>query len=178
MKYKAQAGRESQKFMGDVNKSNLKKSAGILPKDACVVLVRTDWNAGIVDELEKGCVSKLKELKVKKIVSITVPGAVEIPFAIKTIWENSTKKERPDAFVALGCVIKGGTPHFTYVCEAVTHGVLQLNLMLPVPTVFGVLTVDHEDQARDRVGGRHGHKGEEAAVTAVKMISLNRRFHK
>lgn len=164
--------------MADVNKSNLKNSAGILPKDACVILVRTEWNAAIVDELEKGCVSKLKELKVKKIVSITVPGAVEIPFAIKKIWESSKKKDKPAAFVALGCVIKGGTPHFSYVCKAVTEGVLQLNLMLPVPTVFGVLTVDHEDQARDRVGGRHGHKGEEAAITAVKMISLNQRFHK
>ena len=164
--------------MADVNKSNLKRNAGILPKDACVVLVRTEWNAAIVDELENGCVSKLKELKVKKIVPITVPGAVEIPFAIKTYWENSKTKNKPDAFIALGCVIRGDTPHFDYVCKAVTEGVLQLNLLLPVPTIFGVLTVDHEDQARDRLGGRHGHKGEEAAITAVKMISLNRSFQK
>jgi len=164
--------------MADVNKSNLKKNAGILPKDACVVLVRTEWNAAIVDELEKGCLSKLKELKVKKVVSITVPGAVEIPFAIKSYWENSKTKKKPDAFIALGCVIRGGTPHFNYVCKAVTEGVLQLNLLLTAPTIFAVLTVDHEDQARDRVGGRHGHKGEEAAITAVKMILLNRSFDK
>jgi len=72
----------------------------------------------------------------------------------------------------LGCVIRGGTPHFDYVCKAVTEGVLQLNLTLDVPTIFGVLTVDNEEQARERIGGIHGHKGEEAAITAIKMILL------
>jgi 6,7-dimethyl-8-ribityllumazine synthase len=158
--------------MADISKSNLKNSTGILSKDACVVLVRTEWNASIVDELEKGCIDKLKELKVKKIISITVPGAVEIPFAIKNYWENSKRKKKPDAFVALACVIRGDTPHFDYVCSAVTDGIGQLNLILPVPTIFGVLTVDNEEQAKDRIGGRHGHKGEEAAITAVKMMSL------
>jgi len=158
--------------MADVNKANLKNSPGILSKDACVVLVRTEWNAAIVDELERGCLNKLKELKVKKVVSITVPGAVEIPFAIKNYWENSKKKKKPDAFIALACVVRGGTPHFDYVCNAVTDGIVQLNLLLPVPTIFGVLTVDNEQQATDRIGGRHGHKGEEAAITAVKMINL------
>jgi 6,7-dimethyl-8-ribityllumazine synthase len=166
--------------MADINKSNLKNTTGILPKDACVVLVRTEWNAAIVDELEKGCVNKLKELGVKKIITITVPGAVEIPFAIKNYWEKSKNlptgrqgKKKPDAFIALGCVIRGGTPHFTYVCNAVTDGVVQLNLLLPVPTIFGVLTVDNEQQATDRIGGKHGHKGEEAAITAIKMLPLS-----
>jgi len=159
--------------MADVNKSNLKTTAAILPKDTCVVLVRTEWNAAIVDELEKGCGEKLTELGVQKIVIITVPGAIEIPFAIKNYWENSKKKKKPDAFIALGCVIRGGTPHFDYVCKAVTDGIVQLNLMLPVPTIFGVLTVDYEDQAKERIGGKHGHKGEEAAITAVKMVTLN-----
>ena len=67
-------------------------------------------------------------------------------------------------------MIRGDTPHFDYVCKAVTDGVVQLNLLLPVPTIFGVLTVDNELQAKERIGGKHGHKGEEAAVTAVKMI--------
>jgi len=164
--------------MSDVKKSKLKNTAGILPKDACIVLVRTEWNAAIVDELENGCIAKLKELKVKKIISITVPGAVEIPFAIKNYWNSCKKGGGPDSFVALGCVIRGGTPHFDYVCKAVTEGIVQLNLQLPVPTIFGMLTVDNEQQARDRTGGRHGHKGEEAAITAVKMISLSRSFNK
>jgi len=163
--------------MADVKKSNLHISEGILVKNAFVVLVKTQWNAAIVDELEKGCIKTLKESGVKKILSITVPGAVEIPFTIKSFWGNK-KKKRPDAFVALACVIRGGTPHFDYVCRAVTDGVLQLNLSLPVPTIFGVLTVDNEEQAGERTGGVHGHKGEEAAMTAVKMILLNQSLRK
>jgi len=166
--------------MADVNKSNLNTNTGILPKDAFIVIVKTEWNAGIVDELERGSILKLKEFGVKKIMTLTVPGAVEIPFAIKASWEHSKgkKKKRPDAFIALGCVIRGGTPHFDYVCKAVTEGVLQLNLTLEIPTIFGVLTVDSEEQAKERIGGAHGHKGEEAAVTAIKMISFTQTFKK
>lgn len=141
-------------------------------QDACIVLVKTEWNAAIVDELERGAIAELQKHEVKKIITVTVPGAVEIPFAIKTFWQSKQKKKRPDAFIALGCVVRGDTPHFDYVCKAVTDGVVQLNLCLPVPTIFGVLTVDNEEQARERIGGRHGHKGEEAAITALKMISL------
>lgn len=162
--------------MADINNSNLKRLIGIPPKGAFVVLVKTEWNAAIVDELEKGCLKKLKELGIKKILTLVVPGAIEIPFAIKTYWENTKKKKKADAFIALGCVIRGGTPHFDYVCKAVTDGIVQLNLMLPVPTIFGVLTVDNEEQAKERTGGPHGHKGEEAAMTAVKMITLHQSF--
>jgi 6,7-dimethyl-8-ribityllumazine synthase len=160
--------------MSQSTNSNLfDNPAGILKKNAFIVLVKTDWNAALVDELEKGCRSKLENLHVKKIITLTVPGAFEIPFAIKNYWEKVKKKNRPDAFIALGCVIQGETPHFEFVCRAVTDGVVQLNLSLPVPTIFGVLTVQDEKHAKDRVGGRHGHKGEEAALTAVKMISFN-----
>ena len=75
-------------------------------------------------------------------------------------------------FIALGCVLRGGTPHFDYVCRAVTDGILQLNLTLPVPTIFGVLTVDTQQQADERTGGIHGNKGEEAALTALRMLSV------
>jgi 6,7-dimethyl-8-ribityllumazine synthase len=166
--------------MADVNKSNLKSLTGILPKDAFIVIVKTEWNAAIVDELERGCIDKLKDSGVKRIITVTVPGAVEIPFAIKAYWRyaKGKKKKRPDAFISLGCVIRGGTPHFEYVCRSVTEGVLQLNLLLDMPTVFGVLTVDNEEQARERIGGVHGHKGEEAAMTALKMISLSQSLRK
>ncbi len=165
--------------MADVTNSNLLYiDTGILNKDAFIVLVKTEWNAAIVDELEKGCVSELQKQDVKKIISITVPGAFEIPFAIKNYWKNKGKKKRPDAFIALGCVIRGHTPHFDYICKAVTEGVVQLNLSLPVPVIFGVLTVENEQQAKERIGGKEGHNGERAAVTALKMISLNRSFHK
>jgi 6,7-dimethyl-8-ribityllumazine synthase len=165
--------------MADIANSKLfTNSTGILKKDACIVLVKTEWNTAIVDQLERGAIAELEKQGIKKTIILTVPGAVEIPFAIKSYWQNTGKKNRPDAFIALGCVIKGDTPHFDYVCKAVTEGVLQLNLQLPVPVIFGVLTVNNEEQAMDRIGGKHGHKGEEAAITAIKMISLINTFKK
>lgn len=166
--------------MAEVSNSKLLHiQAGILRKDACIVIVRTEWNAGILDELEKGCVRILQQHQVKHIQVVNVPGAFEIPYAIKSYWDvNKYKDDRPDAFIALGCVLRGDTPHFEYVCQGVTQGVLQLNLTLPVPTIFGVLTVDNQQQADERIGGKHGHKGEEAAITAVKMIALSNSFKK
>jgi 6,7-dimethyl-8-ribityllumazine synthase len=156
------------------NSKLLETGTGILKKDACIVLVKTEWNSAITDQLEIGCIAALEKEGIKKIIVLTVPGAVEIPFGIKSCWNKAAKKEKPDAFIALGCVIKGDTPHFEYVCRSVTDGILQLNLLLPVPVVFGVLTVNTEEQAMERIGGKHGHKGEEAAITALKMIALNR----
>jgi 6,7-dimethyl-8-ribityllumazine synthase len=138
-------------------------------KDALVVLVKTEWNSGIVDELENGCKRVFERYKVD-YRTIMVPGAVEIPFAIQQCWSNNNA---PTAFIALGCIIRGGTPHFEYVCQAVTHGVTELNLSMQVPVIFGVLTVDSMEQANERIGGVHGHKGEEAAITALKMMVLN-----
>jgi 6,7-dimethyl-8-ribityllumazine synthase len=163
--------------MAEITNSKLLQKAGIhTTKDACVVIVRTEWNEKIVGALEDGCTKTLKKLGTKNIIVINVPGAFEIPFAIKNYWEKNkkAKKNKPDAFIALGCVLRGDTPHFDYVCKAVTDGVLQLNLTLPVPTIFGVLTVDNQQQADERIGGKHGHKGEEAGITALKMISITR----
>lgn len=158
-----------------VSSQDLYSTAGILvPKDACVVIVRTQWNAATVNKLEEGCTKILTAHEVQHGI-ITVPGAFEIPFAIKSYWDaHKYKDDKPCAFIALGCVLKGDTPHFEYVCQAVTNGILQLNLTLPVPTIFGVLTVDDQQQIDERTGGKHGHKGEEAAVTALKMIALGR----
>jgi 6,7-dimethyl-8-ribityllumazine synthase len=150
------------------------KSTTAIPKlkNASVVVVRTEWNEAIVDELFTGCKKILDEHKIT-CFDILVPGAIEISFAINKYWETAGKK-KPDAFIALGCVIQGDTPHFEYVCRAVTDGVSALNLRLPVPVIFGVLTVNNIEQARERTGGIHGHKGEEAADTAIKMISFSR----
>lgn len=159
--------------MADINDSTLLHNTGIHAEDACIVIVRTEWNAAIIDELEKGCVEALRQNKVTKVSSITVPGAFEIPFGVRMYWEAARYSDnRPLAFIALGCVIRGDTPHFDYVCKGVTDGILQLNLTLPVPTIFGILTVDNQHQADERIGGKHGHKGTEAAVTALKMIAL------
>jgi 6,7-dimethyl-8-ribityllumazine synthase len=105
---------------------------------------------------------------------LTVPGAFELPFAVKNHYAYSERL--PDAYIVLGTVIRGDTPHFDYVCKAVTDGIVQLNLSLDVPVIFGVLTVENEQQAKERIGGKHGHKGEEAAITALKMIALNRKL--
>ena len=160
--------------MADVANSKLLQNIqGIQKvKDALVVLVKTEWNAAIVDELENGCKKVLERYGVQS-KTVVVPGAVEIPFAIQQCWANSNA---PSAFVALACVIRGDTPHFDYVCQSVTQGVTQLNLSVEAPVIFGVLTVDTTEQANERIGGKHGHKGEEAALTALKMMVLNQQL--
>lgn len=159
--------------MATVNENLYHIDTGILPKDACIVIVHTQWNPETVNKLLEGCVKILNEFEMKNHKIISVPGTFEIPFTIKNFWETYQNKfEKPQAFIALGCVLRGGTPHFDYVCKAITDGILQLNLTLPVPTIFGVLTVDDQKQADERTGGIHGNKGEEAALTALKMITL------
>ena len=162
--------------MADVSNSNLLKTDIPHLAGTGVVIFRTEWNDAIVGALEQGCRGALDKAGVAHRV-VTVPGAFEIPFAIRAYWDaHKYKDDRPRAFIALGCVLRGDTPHFDYVCRAVTDGVLQLNMTLPIPTIFGVLTVDNQQQADDRTGGRHGNKGEEAAVTAMKMISVQKTF--
>ena len=160
-----------------ISTDNLYSTTGIrLPKGACVVIIRTEWNAPVMDKLQEGCKKVFDENGVTYKV-ITVPGAFEIPFCIKSYWDaHKYKEDKPFAFIALGCVIRGGTPHFDYVCKAITEGILQVNLQLPIPTIFGVLTVDNQEQIDERLGGSHGHKGEEAAVSAIKMIALQQSF--
>jgi 6,7-dimethyl-8-ribityllumazine synthase len=162
--------------MADIaNSKLLQEIKGIRKiKDALVVLVKTEWNAEIVDELEAGCMKVLDQYDVLW-KTITVPGAVEIPFAVHHAYKHI---EKVKAFIALGCVIKGDTPHFDYVCKSVTYGITQLNLNIDVPVIFGVLTVNNEEQAKERIGGAHGHKGEEAAITALKMIALSNKLKK
>jgi 6,7-dimethyl-8-ribityllumazine synthase len=163
--------------MADVAKSNLFSTTD-LPNltGVSIVIVRTEWNDTIVSALEKGCREVFDQAGISYRI-VTAPGAFEIPFTIRAFWDaHKYKDDRPRAFVALGCVLRGDTPHFEYVCRAVTDGVLQLNMTLPIPTIFGVLTVDDQQQAEDRIGGLHGNKGKEAAATALKMISLQKNF--
>lgn len=142
---------------------------------AKVAIVHTEWNDKIVRELINGCESMLHRFNGDIIDNVAVPGSFELPFGCRQLWEHhKNREEKPEAIIAFGAVIKGGTPHFDYVCKAVTDGILRLNLTLPIPVIFGVLTLDNEDQAWERLGGDHGHKGEEAAITALKMIQLIR----
>jgi 6,7-dimethyl-8-ribityllumazine synthase len=141
------------------------------PKDAFIVIVKTEWNASIVNELEAGCI-RILEAAGAGYKTLVVPGAVEIPFAIKAY--SKINSPATAAYIALGAVIKGDTPHFDYVCKSVTDGITVLNTTLDVPVIFGVLTVNTEEQAKERIGGIHGHKGEEAAISALKMIEFSR----
>lgn len=142
-----------------------------------LAVVYTEWNEKIVAEQRKGIERVAAELGAELIESLPVPGSFELPFGCKILYQHYKGKEHaPEAIIALGAVIRGGTPHFEYVCKAVTEGILELNIALPVPVIFGVLTLDTEEQAWERLGGPHGHKGEEAAITALKMIQQVRRL--
>jgi 6,7-dimethyl-8-ribityllumazine synthase len=143
--------------------------------DACIVLVKTDWNASFTDELEKGARRILALEGVKQIQTLLVPGAVEIPFAIQQFHLRSASV-RPDAYIALGCVIKGDTPHFDYVASEVSKGVAQVGLDTGIPCIFGVLTTDTIEQAIERAGTKAGNKGAESAVAAIEMISLMKKL--
>lgn len=146
-------------------------------KDARIAVVFTEWNDQIVAAQLNGFDKIATALGVHVTDRIAVPGSFEIPFACKQLWNSYNGKnetEKPEAIIAFGAVIEGGTPHFKYVCKAVTEGITHLNLMLPVPVIFGVLTLNNEKQAWERLGGRHGHKGEEATITALKMIAFCR----
>ncbi|RAJ06804.1 6,7-dimethyl-8-ribityllumazine synthase [Chitinophaga skermanii] len=161
-----------------VHNTSVLNDTGILQLEgASVVIVYTEWNEFIINELLAGSDRILAKHNITSVVKIQVPGAVEIPFAIKQYWEETKgTSKQPSSFIAFGCVIRGGTPHFDYVCKAITEGVTQLNLTLPVPTIFGVLTVNNVEQAEERLGGIHGHKGEEAALAALKMMSFQRQL--
>ena len=138
-----------------------------------VALIATEWNDKIVAAQVEGARSIAEKTGVEISHELYVPGCFELPFAAKKLWDKTRlQPASPDAIILFGAVIRGGTPHFEYVCKAVTEGVLQLNLTLPVPVIFGVLTLNNEQQAWERLGGSHGHKGEEAMIAALKMIAL------
>lgn len=153
-----------------LNTDALKQMSG-----AKVAIVYTEWNEDIVTAQLDGCRRVLAEMGAHVVVEKVVPGAFELPYGCKHAWQSSMgTAQEPEAIIAFGAVIRGGTPHFEYVCRAATDGIVQLNLMLPVPVIFGVLTLDTTEQAWERLGGVHGHKGEEAALTALKMVRMVR----
>jgi 6,7-dimethyl-8-ribityllumazine synthase len=179
-----------------VSNTKLTDTTGIQLEDAFVVIVKTEWNAEFTNELELGCKKILDAHKVTH-KTLVVPGAFELPFAVNKFWQTLKETEEedfldeeflleiekldkfkpkkivyPDAFIALGCIIKGDTAHFDYVCAGVTQGLMNLNTTLPVPTINGLLMLNGSIQAEGRLGGIHGHKGEEAAAAAIKMIAL------
>ncbi len=126
------------------------------------------WNSEVTESLYEGAVQALlkKGCSSGNIVRSNVPGSFELPLAC----QRFAKREDIDLVIALGCVIQGETPHFTFICDAVANGITRINLDTGKPVIFGVLTTNTHQQALDRAGGKHGNKGEEAALSGLKML--------
>ena len=157
--------------------SNLSKvNSTDLPsgKGKKIGIVVAEWNNKITFLLRDGALKALKEAGVKTsdVMVEYVPGAIELTFGAKLFADNT----EVDAVIVFGCVIKGETPHFDYVCDSVTYGISELNLSYDIPFIFGLLTVNSLQQAIDRSGGKYGNKGEECAMAALKMAALNKRM--
>lgn len=133
-------------------------------------IVSADWNPDVTHPLRDGAISVLRKAGVSEsnIRTMSVPGTVELVNAAGVIMKNAS----PAAIIVIGCVIRGDTPHFDYVCQIAAQGVAQLNAKGETPVIFGVLTVDNLQQALDRAGGALGNKGEEAAAAAVTMANF------
>lgn len=130
-----------------------------------------EWNAVITGNLYKGALKKLLQHGVDEnnILSVAVPGSFELTAAAELILN---KHPHLDAVICLGCIIQGETRHFDFICDAVAHGITQVGIKHNKPVIFGVLTTNDQQQAIDRAGGKYGNKGDEAAITAIKMAEL------
>lgn len=133
-------------------------------------IVVAEWNEEITDALYESAVSCLTEsgVKAKNIIRKNVPGSFEL--SLGALWMANEKGI--DAVICLGCVIQGDTPHFDYICQAVAYGITEAGLKTGKPVIFGVLTTLNRQQALERAGGKFGNKGEEAAITAIKMLNF------
>lgn len=158
--------------MASIGNAALLESVPQLTTPVRIAIVKTAWNAAITKELEAGAQRVLAAAGITDVHSYTVPGAVEVPYMVQQLANSA--HDYADAYIAFACVIKGDTPHFDYVCQSITQGITQLNITLPSPVIYGVLTVLTQEQAQERIGGKHGHKGEEAAITALQMIAAKR----
>jgi 6,7-dimethyl-8-ribityllumazine synthase len=130
-----------------------------------------EWNAEVTGSLYAGAFKSLREHGVaeENILSVSVPGSFELTGAAELILN---KHPHLDGVICLGCIIQGETRHFDFICDAVAHGLTQVGIKHNKPVIFGVLTTNDQQQAIDRAGGKHGNKGVEAAVTAIKMAHL------
>lgn len=133
-------------------------------------IVVSEWNDAVTEALYTGAVQTLLQHGVNKanIVRRNVPGSFELTLGAQ--W--MAKRSDIDAVICLGCVIQGETRHFDFICDAVAQGITNVNLKYDKPIVFGVLTPNSQQQALDRAGGKHGNKGDEAAITAIKMLGF------
>ncbi|MDT0676110.1 6,7-dimethyl-8-ribityllumazine synthase [Autumnicola musiva] len=142
-------------------------------KDFRFGIVVSEWNEEITEGLFNGAFSALKENGVleERIVRWDVPGSFELIYGCKKMQQSY---DMLDAVIAIGSVIEGETKHFDFVCQGVTQGIKDLNIQSDIPVIFCVLTDQNKQQAIDRSGGKHGNKGTEAAIAAIKMAQLRK----
>ena len=164
--------------MSSVNKNLSATEGSQIPnaKDFKFGVVYSEWNYEVTNALKDGAVKTLlaNGAKEENILIKTVPGSFELTLGAQYLAEFT----EVDAIICLGCVIQGETRHFDFICDAVAKGITDLNIKYNQPFIFGVLTPENQQQALDRAGGKHGNKGDEAAVTAIKMLSLRDSFKK
>jgi 6,7-dimethyl-8-ribityllumazine synthase len=133
-------------------------------------IVVAEWNSDGTESLYSAAYESLiKHGAVRQnIIRIDVPGSYELSFGAQVL----AQKKDIDAVVCLGCVIQGETRHFEFICQSVTQGIKDVSLKYNKPVIFGILTTDNKKQALDRAGGKHGNKGDEAAITAIKLLGI------
>ena len=153
---------------GPLKSGKIKSSKSVLKKKFAIVVA--EWNEEITEALYEGAVAGLISNGVKKnhIIRKNVPGTFEL--TLGATW--MAEKKDIDAVICLGYVIQGETPHFDYICQAVAYGITEVNIKTRKPVIFGILTTLDSQQAFDRAGGKFGNKGEEAALTALKMLDF------
>lgn len=139
-------------------------------------IVVAEWNPEITEALYTGAYNTLIQHKAKpdSIIRKSVPGSFELTSGALFFAEYSDV----DAIICIGCVIQGETKHFDFICHSVSQGLTNLSIKYNKPFIFGVLTPNDQQQAIDRAGGKHGNKGDEAAVTAIKMVALKQEMEK
>jgi 6,7-dimethyl-8-ribityllumazine synthase len=140
------------------------------PEQAKVAVVVSQFNSFITDALQKGCLETLQALGIQNenITVVSVPGAFELPLVCSRLAQSNTVQ----AVIALGCVIRGATTHYDYVCNEAAKGISQASAQSGIPVIFGVLTTETIEQAIERSGTKAGNKGADAAMAAVQMMTL------
>lgn len=146
----------------------------ILEKGAKIAILCGRFNSFIVDQLEAGCMDTLKRHGIAEndLTIIRIPGAFEMPVVARKLADSG----KYEAIIALGAVIRGGTPHFEHVADACSRGLSSVATDTGIPVIFGVLTVDSIEQAIERAGTKAGNKGADAGIAAVEMISVLRQL--
>ncbi len=155
----------SLKKISSLHKISLKNSGKLR-----IGISVSEWHPEVTEELFEGAVKTLiaNGISTKNIIRKNAPGSFELPISAQILL----KKYKADAVICLGCVIKGETDHYNYICSAISQGIIDVSLTHNKPVAFGVLTTDNLKQSLDRAGGKFGNKGEEAALAVLKILSI------